>query len=120
MIAVPFADHMAKDRWALVLADQRQMLDSEVTAAGLADRLAENTIKLATIRAISRNAAEPTVAAEDLEWAWAFMHQSMATVTGGVARYMAASEIEAYRLFGGPWATRHSLYSPQISGSCDR
>jgi Protein of unknown function (DUF3987) len=92
---VPFANDEARQRFKLVQEDQRRMLDSETDLAGLAERVAENTIKLATLRAISRQPTNPAVTFEDIEWSWAFVHQSIDCVSNGVARYMSGSKAEA-------------------------
>ncbi|MGN6307296.1 MAG: DUF3987 domain-containing protein [Mesorhizobium sp.] len=60
-------------------------------------RAAENTIRLATIRAVSRNPASPAINAEDVAWGWAIVHRSIAIVTEGVDRHMAGSTVEALR-----------------------
>jgi hypothetical protein len=60
-------------------------------------RAAENTVRLASIRAISRDPARPLVAVEDVEWAWAIVHRSIAIITEGVERHMAGSMAESLR-----------------------
>jgi hypothetical protein len=102
MIAVPYADDGAKLRFQLVQADKMRMLDSETELAGVAERVSENTSKLATIRAISRNPADPSVSVDDIEWAWAVIHRSIDAVAVGVARYMSGSSNEALKklIFG--------------------
>jgi hypothetical protein len=97
MIAVPYAGEEAKRRFQIVQADKRRMLDSETDLAGLAERVSENTSKLATIRAISRNAASPSVSAADIDWAWAIIHRSIESVAKGVARFMSGSANEALK-----------------------
>src|SRR5437773_2687785 len=97
MHAVPYADDDAKARFKLVQQDQRKMLDSESDLAGIVERVAENTIKLATLRAISTNPANPAVTVDDIEWGWAVIHRSIDSVSQGVARYMAGSNAEALR-----------------------
>ena len=64
-------------------------------------RAAENTLRHATGRAISRYAANPLaglhVTAEDVEWGWAIVHESIAIITAGVDRFMSGSIPEALR-----------------------
>lgn len=60
-------------------------------------RCAENAIKLATVRAVSRNPSSPLVSTEDVEWGWAIVHASVALVTSGAEKHMAASPAEALR-----------------------
>jgi hypothetical protein len=97
MVEIPYADAAAKARFQSVMRDQRRMLDSDTDLAGIADRIAENTIKVATIRAISRAPAKPEVSSDDIEWAGAIIHASVQAVSGGVARYLAGSATEALK-----------------------
>jgi hypothetical protein len=60
-------------------------------------RAAENTIRLATIRAISRDPSQPLIVAEDVEWGWAIVHLSISVITSGVDRHMSGSISEALR-----------------------
>jgi hypothetical protein len=60
-------------------------------------RAAENTVRLATIRAVSRNPTAPVVNVEDVSWGWAIVHRSISIVTEGVDRHMAGSTTEALR-----------------------
>jgi hypothetical protein len=60
-------------------------------------RAAENTVRLATIRAISRDPVQPSIIAEDVEWGWAIVHRSIEIITEGVDRYMSGSIPEALR-----------------------
>jgi hypothetical protein len=60
-------------------------------------RAAENTIRLASIRAVSSDPAAPVVTAEDVAWGWAIVHRSISIVTEGVDRHMAGSTTEALR-----------------------
>lgn len=59
-------------------------------------RAAENTVRLATIRAISRDPLAPVIEVEDVEWGWGIVHNSIQVVTDLVQR-MAGSESEALR-----------------------
>ncbi|MCK1640459.1 hypothetical protein IVA95_23455 [Bradyrhizobium sp. 157] len=97
MHVIPFADDDAKARFKLVQQDQRAMLDSESDLAGIVERVAENTIKLATLRAISQDPRNPAVSVADIDWGWALIHKSIDSVSQGVARYMAGSNAEALR-----------------------
>ncbi len=60
-------------------------------------RAAENTIRLATIRAISRDARSPAINLTDVEWAWAVVFRSIELIANGVSRHMSASPAEALR-----------------------
>jgi hypothetical protein len=60
-------------------------------------RASQNTIRLATIRAIARDQSKPLILAEDVEWGWAIVHQSILVITAGVDRHMSGSIAEALR-----------------------
>lgn len=60
-------------------------------------RAAENTVRLASIRAVSRDPASPIVTIDDVAWGWAIVHRSIQIVTEGVDRHMAGSTNEALR-----------------------
>lgn len=60
-------------------------------------RAAENTIRLASIRAVSRDPAAPVITADDVAWGWAIVHRSIQIVTEGVNRHMAGSTAESLR-----------------------
>lgn len=59
-------------------------------------RVAENTIRLATVRAISRKPTAPAISIEDVRWAWAIVHKSIQIIDHGV-KNMTASDPEALR-----------------------
>lgn len=89
-------DGEAYGRWGEIFVWQHHQSWSE-TARAINGRGAENTIRLATIRAISRAPTEPLITVEDVEWGWAIVHQSIALISDGVARHMSASPAEALR-----------------------
>ncbi|WP_458387316.1 DUF3987 domain-containing protein [Rhizobium redzepovicii] len=60
-------------------------------------RAAENTVRLATIRAISRDAQTPAISLDDVEWAWAIVYRSIDLIANGVSRHMSSSPAEALR-----------------------
>ncbi|NEI48664.1 DUF3987 domain-containing protein [Rhizobium leguminosarum] len=60
-------------------------------------RAAENTVRLATIRAISRDAQNPAISLDDVEWAWAIVYRSIELIANGVTRHMSSSPAEALR-----------------------
>ncbi len=93
-LVVPFEggeDGKAYHRWGEVFVWQ-QTAGTDITG-----RAAENTVRLATIRAISRNPAEPAVTVEDVEWGWAIVHSSIELIRDGMRRHMSASPAEALR-----------------------
>lgn len=91
---VPFdggEDGEAYRRWGQVFIWQ-QTIQSEI-----AGRAAENTVRLATIRAISRDPAAPSLTVEDVEWGWSIVHRSIELIESGIEKHMAASPAEALR-----------------------
>jgi hypothetical protein len=60
-------------------------------------RAAENTVRLASIRAVSRDPRDPKITEEDVAWGWAIVHRSIEIVTEGVDRHMSGSTVEALR-----------------------
>jgi hypothetical protein len=98
-VTVPFEggeDGEAYKRWAEVFVWQHHGDWSEARR-NIQGRAAENTIRLATIRAISRQPAAPVVNVDDVEWAWAIVFQSIELIADGVARHMSDSPVEALR-----------------------
>lgn len=96
---VPFAGGQqgnAYARWAEVFMWQHDQAWNNVERS-INGRAAENTIRLATIRAISRDPAAPEVTVDDVEWGWAIVHASIEVVTTGAARHMSSSPAEALR-----------------------
>lgn len=72
-------------------------LEWEETFSDINGRAAENTIRLATIRAISRDSRSPVITLEDIEWAWAIVFRSIHLIADGVTRHMSESPAEALR-----------------------
>ncbi|MBX5234108.1 DUF3987 domain-containing protein [Rhizobium sp. NLR4a] len=60
-------------------------------------RAAENTVRLASIRAVSRDPRNPVVTEEDVAWGWAIVYRSIQIVSEGVERHMSGSTVEALR-----------------------
>jgi hypothetical protein len=83
-------------RWCEIFLWQHHQGWDE-TARAINGRAAENTVRLATIRAISRDSAKPLVMVDDIEWAWAIVYQSIVMIAAGVERHMSASPAEALR-----------------------
>ena len=82
--------------WSEVFLWQHSPVWDE-TERNINGRAAENTIRLATIRAVSRSASKPLVTAEDVAWGWAIVHASIQVVTRGAEKHMSASPAEALR-----------------------
>lgn len=60
-------------------------------------RAAENTIRLATLRAISANPKFPEVTYDDVAWAWGVVYRSIEIIKEGVSKHMSSSPAEALR-----------------------
>ncbi|MDX0555559.1 DUF3987 domain-containing protein [Sinorhizobium medicae] len=86
----------AYKRWGEVFLWQHRLGWDEVYN-DINGRAAENTIRLATIRAISRDAENPSVSLDDVEWAWAVVYRSIELIANGVSRHMSSSPAEALR-----------------------
>lgn len=61
---------------------------------GVCGRAAEQTQKIATIRALFRDPADPAVTAEDVRWAFAMVRASIEAIEEGARSMMAGSEFE--------------------------
>lgn len=86
----------AYTRWGEVFSWQHHEAWNE-TERNINGRAAENTVRLATIRAISQNPVAPVISVEDVEWGWAIVYASIELVTSGAAKHMHASPAEALR-----------------------
>jgi len=96
---VPFKggeDGEAYRRWGEIFLWQHHAAWDD-TARNINGRAAENTVRLATIRAISRSPSSPELSVDDVEWGWAIVHRSIELIADGVARHMSASPAEALR-----------------------
>jgi hypothetical protein len=61
----------------------------------IVNRTGDNTSKLSTIRALSRDSANPVVTLQDIEWAFGIVWRSIQTVEDGADRFMSGSAFEA-------------------------
>lgn len=60
-----------------------------------AGRAAEQSLKIATLRAASRNPAQPSITAEDMGWAFSIVHASVEALERGAREMMAGSAFES-------------------------
>lgn len=67
---------------------------SEAGRRGVAGRAAEQTQKIATLRALARNPCDPEVTSADIHWAFAMVRASIETIEDGAREMMAGSEFE--------------------------
>lgn len=74
------------------LTQQRQHEGTYVTA--IAGRLAENAMKLALVRAVSRHPARPVIQADDVAWGRALAQHCVDTLLREASRHVADSDYE--------------------------
>lgn len=84
-------DGAAYQRWGEIFVWQ------QTAETGIVGRAAENTLRLATLRAISRDSAAPAVNLDDIEWGWAIVFASLDLIREGMRKHMSASPAEALR-----------------------
>ena len=91
---VPWADEAAERRWRQVWEWQEELIRDATQSEGLVKRVAEQTMKLALIRAVSRDFAAPTITVADVEFGYAIVFQSVNMLADGIKRYMSGSDFE--------------------------
>lgn len=85
----------AKKRWQWIEQWQLDTMEERPESEGFVGRTAEQTLKIATLRACSRNATRPRVELEDIEWAYSIVQRSIDMIDNGVREHMSSSEFEA-------------------------
>ena len=93
---VPWENTEAERRWRSVLEWQDATAEDSANdhIAGVVMRTAEQAIKLAMIRAVSRDFAAPAVTVEDVWFGEAIAQSSVRMLTTGMRKFMAGSEFE--------------------------
>jgi hypothetical protein len=103
LVSVPFADDPARRAFGDFAAWQDHAMDAAPDTDGLVNRAAENALRMATLRALSRVVTDPAVrpdlgaaavTREDVEWAAAIVRQSLAMLDAGIRAFMAGSDFE--------------------------
>jgi hypothetical protein len=94
LLDVPWADDGAETAWIKLEDWQEAEIERDESRDGIVGRFAENAIRLATLRALSRNPKSPAVSVEDVDWGQAVMRASINAVDSGVDRYMSSSRFE--------------------------
>lgn len=94
MYTVPWESDAVRTRWREVEDWQLSVIDADPTKDGFVSRAAEQTLKLATIRACSRSARAPAVSLDDVEWGWAVVSKSLYALEAGVGKHMVNSDFE--------------------------
>lgn len=93
---VEYADAAADDREYQMRLDQHEMkktCDPEMVP--FVNRLAENAMKLALVRAVSGNPEHPTLTVPDMEWGWALSLRSVENFIAGAQGNISENETEA-------------------------
>lgn len=84
----------AHARWKWIEDWQLEFMIEKPDYEGIVGRTAEQTLKIATIRALGRDAARPVVEIDDIEWAYAIVQRSIDMIDDGVRKHMSSSEFE--------------------------
>jgi hypothetical protein len=96
---VPWADEDAEaaweriDDWAIRIADEnlKDMPD------GIVNRVAENTVRLATLRALSRDDKEAQVTLADMQWGASIVRGSIETLVRMMEMHMSTGPLDRLR-----------------------
>jgi hypothetical protein len=91
---VLWADAEAESEWDRLEDWQTAEIDEDETRDGILGRVAENGGKLATLRALSRDPANPAVTVADVRWARAIMMESIRAIDSGIEQHMHCSALE--------------------------
>jgi hypothetical protein len=94
LYAVKWENYEAEYEWMRVDDWQQDSIENDASKYGRIGRASENTQKLATLRAVSRNSRDPRITAEDIKWGYAIVQRSFDNVESGTRIYMADSEHE--------------------------
>lgn len=94
LVEIPWMEAGAERSWLDLEDWQEAEIDRDETRDGIVGRLAENAIRLATLRALSRDPAHAAVSVDDVHWARAIMMASIRAVDDGVEKYMTSSQFE--------------------------
>lgn len=94
LVEVPWASAGAEAAWLEIEDAQEAEIERDETRDGIIGRMAENGIRLATLRALSRSSTSPAVSVDDVRWARAVVEASVESVDIGVERYMTSSKFE--------------------------
>jgi len=84
----------AEQRWKEYEQWQIDYMFDKPEYEGIVGRTAEQTLKIATVRAIGRNPSKPIVELEDVEYGYAIVQRSIDMIDDGVRKHMSSSEFE--------------------------
>ena len=91
---VPYAGAAAEAAFDSVWHQQQALIKDDRNNENLYKRMAEQTLKLAMIRAVSRDFANPAVTVEDVAFGKAIVWTSTKMLREGLKRYMSGSDFE--------------------------
>jgi len=94
LVTVPWESNEAESQWLTIEDWQAEQVEEHGAQDGIIGRAAENTIKLATVRAISRNPANARVTTADLDWGYAVVQRSLDSLDAGAGAHVAGSPFE--------------------------
>ncbi|MBB5273966.1 hypothetical protein HNR26_000004 [Rhizobium rosettiformans] len=92
---VGWANAEAEAAWLAIEDWQDAEIERDESRDGIVGRTAEHVVKLATLRALSRNPETPSVSVEDVAWARALAMASIDAVDSGILQHMSGSQFEA-------------------------
>ena len=92
---VPWANSQAEEDWLAIEDWQDSEIERDESRDGIVGRTAEHVVKLATLRALSRDPASPAVSVEDIDWGRALVMASIDAVDSGILQHMSGSQFEA-------------------------
>lgn len=91
---VPWASKEAEDSWVAIVQWVNEMVDTGKFDDGISNRYAENTIRLATLRALSRDDGDAEVTVNDIQWAEQVVKRSISTAMQSIEEYMSEGDNE--------------------------
>lgn len=94
LMAIPWESDAVEERWLKIEDWQIEEIEERQGHEGIVGRAAEQTIKLATIRALARSGPRAKVTMADVEWGYSIVQRSLDCIDKGVREFMASSEFE--------------------------
>lgn len=92
--AVPWESEDVEKRWIEIEDWQIAEIEENGASDGVVGRAAEQTIKYATMRALSRDGSRARVTRDDIEWGYAIVQRSLDSISRGIRDHMAGSQFE--------------------------
>lgn len=95
MASIGWASSDAERRWLEIEDWQIGQIEEMCGNEGIVGRVAEQTQKLATLRALSRDGRSASVTVDDVEWGYAVVQRSVDCLEKGIAKHMSRGEFDA-------------------------